>query len=333
MRPFWPPIGSEPRMAMFPDAYYLIMSLEDRAKPDLRAFRIVESAGRRGRGGDRMTTPAVHRGAGPALLAPHHPAGDRRRGAAQAARREGAVHRRRRARLAGRDVPRRRGRRDDRHRGLRRSTSPTCSARSCTATADVGRPKLDSAVEHLRAINPTIDVVAHDTADLDERVRDLRALRRHRRRHRQLPDALPRERRVALLGKPNVYGSIFRFEGQASVFCRAGDALLPVPVPEPPPPGLVPSCAEGGVLGVLPGVIGSIQATEAIKLIIGAGEPLDRPAAALRRARDALPRVKLRRDADCPVCGKHPTITELIDYEQFCGVPARSPPEEPNRWP
>ena len=123
-----------------------------------------------------------------------------------------------------------------------------------------------------------------------------------------------------LLGKPNAYGSIFRFEGQASVFATKEGPCYRCLYPEPPPPGLVPSCAEGGVLGVLPGIIGTIQATETIKLILGTGEPLIGRFLIYDALRMRFREVKLRKDADCPVCGTHPTVTELIDYEQFCGV-------------
>jgi adenylyltransferase/sulfurtransferase len=123
-----------------------------------------------------------------------------------------------------------------------------------------------------------------------------------------------------LLGKPNAYGSIFRFEGQASVFAASNGPCYRCLYPEPPPPGLVPSCAEGGVLGVLPGIIGTIQATETIKLIIGKGEPLIGRFLIYDALRMRFRELKLRKDPDCPVCGTHPTVTRLIDYEQFCGV-------------
>ena len=122
------------------------------------------------------------------------------------------------------------------------------------------------------------------------------------------------------LGKPNVYGSIFRFEGQASVFATKDGPCYRCLYPEPPPPGLVPSCAEGGVFGVLPGIIGVIQATETIKLVLGAGEPLIGRFLIYDALRMRFRELKLRKDADCPVCGTHPTVTKLIDYEQFCGV-------------
>ena len=130
-----------------------------------------------------------------------------------------------------------------------------------------------------------------------------------------------------LLGKPNAYGSIFRFDGQASVFAVKGGPCYRCLYPEPPPPGLVPSCAEGGVLGVLPGVIGIIQATEAIKLILGAGQPLVGRLLLYDALQMRFRELKLRRDPECPVCGDHPTIHALIDYDQFCGVmPTTSAP-------
>ena len=128
-----------------------------------------------------------------------------------------------------------------------------------------------------------------------------------------------------LLGKPNAYGSIFRFEGQASVFATKDGPCYRCLYPEPPPPGLVPSCAEGGVLGVLPGVIGVIQATEAIKLITGIGEPLIGRFLIYDALRMRFRELKLRKDPDCPVCGTHPTVTKLIDYEQFCGIRPAAP--------
>ena len=123
-----------------------------------------------------------------------------------------------------------------------------------------------------------------------------------------------------LLGKPNAYGSIFRFEGQASVFATKGGPCYRCLYPEPPPPGLVPSCAEAGVLGVLPGIIGTIQATETVKLILGVGEPLIGRFLVYDALRMRFRELKLRRDPECPVCGDNPTVRELIDYDQFCGV-------------
>ncbi|MEO8682945.1 MAG: rhodanese-like domain-containing protein, partial [Vicinamibacterales bacterium] len=131
---------------------------------------------------------------------------------------------------------------------------------------------------------------------------------------------------------PNAYGSIFRFEGQASVFAAKDGPCYRCLYPEPPPPGLVPSCAEGGVLGVLPGIIGVIQATETIKLIMGIGEPLVGRFLIYDALRMRFRELKLRKDADCPVCGTHPTVTQLIDYDQFCGVvppPTEAPKDVP----
>jgi adenylyltransferase/sulfurtransferase len=190
-------------------------------------------------------------------------------------------------------------------------------------TPDVGRPKLDSAKDKLLAINPNINVVTHNAALSSENAMEIFA-----------PydivvdgtDNFPTRYLVndacVLLGKPNAYGSIFRFEGQASVFATKDGPCYRCLYPEPPPPGLVPSCAEGGVLGVLPGVVGCIQATETIKLIIGAGEPLIGRFLIFDALRMKFRELKLRKDPDCPVCGTHPTVTKLIDYEQFCGVPS-----------
>jgi len=132
-----------------------------------------------------------------------------------------------------------------------------------------------------------------------------------------------------MLGKPLVYGSIYQWEGQASVFLPGQEApCYRCLFPEPPPPGTVPSCAEGGVFGVLPGIIGSVQAVEAIKLVLGVGEPLAGRLLIYDALSNEFTTVKLRWDPDCPVCGKHPTVTELIDYEAFCGLaPGQAPPE------
>jgi adenylyltransferase/sulfurtransferase len=194
-------------------------------------------------------------------------------------------------------------------------------------TSDVGRSKLDSAKDRLSDINPLIKIVTHDTAISSENALELFA-----------PydiivdgtDNFPTRYLVndacVLLNKPNVYGSIFRFEGQASVFATKEGPCYRCLYPEPPPPGLVPSCAEGGVLGVLPGVVGCIQATEAIKLIIGAGEPLIGRFLIFDALRMKFRELKLRKDPDCPVCSAHPTVTKLIDYDQFCGIyPAAEP--------
>jgi rhodanese-related sulfurtransferase len=131
-----------------------------------------------------------------------------------------------------------------------------------------------------------------------------------------------------ITGKPNAYGSIFRFEGQASVFATKDGPCYRCLYPEPPPPGLVPSCAEGGVLGILPGLVGVIQATEAIKLILGVGEPLIGRLLLVDALNMNFRQLKLRKNPDCPVCGTNPTVTELIDYDQFCGILPPSKTEE-----
>src|SRR4051812_49108575 len=189
------------------------------------------------------------------------------------------------------------------------------------STNDVGKSKLQSAKEKLNAMNPHVNVVLHDAALSSENALELFA-----------PydvivdgtDNFPTRYLVndacVILGKPNAYGSIFRFEGQASVFATKEGPCYRCLYPEPPPPGLVPSCAEGGVLGVLPGIIGCIQANETIKLIIGAGEPLVGRFLIFDALRMKFRELKLRKDPDCPVCGTHPTVTKLIDSEQFCGV-------------
>ena len=194
-------------------------------------------------------------------------------------------------------------------------------------TPDVGRPKLDSARDTLNAINPEIAVETHDTALSSENALDLLA------DYDVIVDGtdnFPTRYLVndacVILGKPNVYGSIFRFEGQVSVFATTDGPCYRCLYPEPPPPGLVPSCAEGGVLGILPGVIGTIQATEAVKLIIGVGEPLVNRFMIYDALQMRFRELKLRKDPDCPVCGDNPTVTELIDYDQFCGI---TPPLAP----
>jgi adenylyltransferase/sulfurtransferase len=188
-------------------------------------------------------------------------------------------------------------------------------------TADIGRKKLESARDSVKAINPHVQIDLHETALSSQNALDLFK-----------PydiiidgtDNFPTRYLVndacVLLGKPNAYGSIFRFEGQASVFATKGGPCYRCLYPEPPPPGLVPSCAEGGVLGVLPGIIGLIQATEAIKLILGTGEPLIGRFLIYDALRMKFRELKLRRDPECPVCGDHPTVKALIDYEQFCGL-------------
>ena len=197
-------------------------------------------------------------------------------------------------------------------------------------TPDVGRPKLDSARDRLNAINPEVTVETHDAAISSDNALDILA------DYDIIVDGtdnFPTRYLVndacVLLGKPNVYGSIVRFEGQASVFATKDGPCYRCLYPEPPPPGLVPSCAEGGVLGILPGVVGTIQATEVVKLIIGVGEPLINRFMIYDALRMRFRELKLRKDPECPVCGENPTVTELIDYEQFCGIlPASADAEE-----
>ena len=196
-------------------------------------------------------------------------------------------------------------------------------------TPDVGRSKLASAKSRLNALNPEVDVVTHELALSSKNALDLFA-------DYDLvvdgTDNFPTRYLVndacVISGKPNIYGSIFRFEGQMSVFAAAGGPCYRCMFPDPPPPGLVPSCAEGGVLGILPGVVGTIQATEAIKTILGVGELLIGRFLLFDALKMRFRELKVRKDADCPVCGDHPTVTELIDYEQFCGVVPEAPVTE-----
>src|SRR5580700_8030676 len=189
------------------------------------------------------------------------------------------------------------------------------------STKDIGRKKLDSAEEKLIALNPALKVVKHDTmltsANALDILKDYDIVA-------DGTDNFPTRYLVndacVLLGKPNVYGSIFRFEGQASVFSTKEGPCYRCLYPEPPPPGLVPSCAEGGVLGILPGLVGVIQATEVIKLILGIGEPLIGRLLLVDALAMRFRELKLRKNPDCPACGTHPTVTELIDYNQFCGI-------------
>jgi molybdopterin/thiamine biosynthesis adenylyltransferase/rhodanese-related sulfurtransferase len=189
-------------------------------------------------------------------------------------------------------------------------------------TRDVGRPKTASASETIRRLNPGVELVLHDARitssnafeiigpyDIVVDGTD------------NFPTRYLTNDACVLLRKPNVYGSIFRFEGQASVFApHLGAPCYRCLYPEPPPPGLVPSCAEGGVLGVLPGIIGTIQATEILKLVLGIGSSLMGRLLLFDALGMKFREVRLRRDPQCPLCGEHPTITRLIDYEMFCGV-------------
>jgi len=196
-------------------------------------------------------------------------------------------------------------------------------------TKDVGRRKIESARDRLEDINPHIEIETHEV-----RLTSDNALRLFENYDIVVDgtDNFPTRYLVndacVLTGKPNVYGSIFRFEGQASVFWAARGACYRCLYPEPPPPGLVPSCAEGGVLGVLPGIIGAIQANEAIKIILGTESILVNRLLLFDAWQMKFRELKLRKDPDCPICGDQPTIKELIDYEEFCGLaPGQQPPE------
>jgi len=189
-------------------------------------------------------------------------------------------------------------------------------------TSDVGKRKVVSARETLAEVNPNVEVVLHETRLSPENalgiMRDYDIIA-------DGTDNFPARYLVndacVLLGKANAYGSVFRFEGQASVFCHGDGPCYRCLYPEPPPPGLVPSCAEGGVLGILPGIIGLIQATEAIKLALGIGDVLKGRLLLYDALSMRFREMKVRRDPACPVCGDHPTVRELIDYDEFCGVP------------
>jgi molybdopterin/thiamine biosynthesis adenylyltransferase/rhodanese-related sulfurtransferase len=197
------------------------------------------------------------------------------------------------------------------------------------STADVGRKKLDSAAEKLKAINPFVNVRTFDTRLSSANALDL---------FREFDivadgtDNFPTRYLVndacVLTGKPNVYGSIFRFEGQASVFATEAGPCYRCLYPEPPPPGLVPSCAEGGVLGILPGLVGVIQATEVIKLILRKGDSLIGRLLLVDALGMKFRELKLRKNPDCPACGSHRTITKLIDYDEFCGIRGREESKE-----
>lgn len=190
-------------------------------------------------------------------------------------------------------------------------------------TKAIGRSKLESAKERMLDLNPFIQVDTYETVLTSENALDIL------RDYDVIVDGtdnFPTRYLVndacVLLGKPNVYGSIFRFEGQVSVFYAKEGPCYRCLFPTPPPPGLVPSCAEGGVLGILPGTIGTLQATETIKLILGIGEPLIGRLLLYDALQMRFEEVKLRKNPKCPVCGENPTVTELIDYEAFCGMPA-----------
>jgi adenylyltransferase/sulfurtransferase len=188
-------------------------------------------------------------------------------------------------------------------------------------TPDVGRSKLASAKDRLVAINPHIQVDTYETTLSSENALELfEPYDVILDGTDNFPTRYLTNDACVLLGKPNTYGSIFRFEGQASVFGTKNGPCYRCLYPEPPPPGLVPSCAEGGVLGVLPGIVGTIQAAEAIKLILGIGDSMVGRLLLFDALQMKFRMLKLQRDVNCPVCGDHPTVTKLIDYEQFCGI-------------
>ena len=197
------------------------------------------------------------------------------------------------------------------------------------STKDIGRKKIDSAEEKLSALNPAIKIVKHETmlssANALDILKDYDIVA-------DGTDNFPTRYLVndacVLLGKPNVYGSIFRFEGQASVFATEAGPCYRCLYPEPPPPGLVPSCAEGGVLGILPGLVGVIQATEVIKLILGKGESLVGRLLLVDALNMRFRELKLRKNPECPICGTNPTVTQLIDYDHFCGIVPEAPQEK-----
>jgi molybdopterin/thiamine biosynthesis adenylyltransferase/rhodanese-related sulfurtransferase len=196
-------------------------------------------------------------------------------------------------------------------------------------TASIGKLKVDSAKARLLDINPDIEVVTYNQPFTSENAFDIaRPWDIVVDGTDNFPTRYLTNDVCVLLGKPNVYGSIFRFEGQASVFYAKEGPCYRCLFPEPPPPGLVPSCAEGGVLGVLPGTIGTIQATEAIKLILGIGEPLIGRLLLYDALSMTLEEVRLRKNPNCVICSDHPTITQLIDYEEFCGMPGHDHEED-----
>ncbi len=194
-------------------------------------------------------------------------------------------------------------------------------------TSDVGRPKIEAAAERLRNLNPEIRIDAFETRLTSDNALDIL-------KDYDIvvdgTDNFPTRYLVndacVLLRKPNVYGSIFRFEGQISVFGYPGGPCYRCLYPEPPPPGLVPSCAEGGVLGVLPGIVGTIQAAETLKLILGKGEPLVGRLLLFDALAMRFRELKLRKNPECTVCGEHPTVTRLVDYAEFCGVRGEEAP-------
>ncbi len=195
-------------------------------------------------------------------------------------------------------------------------------------TKDVGRPKIDSAADRMQDINPDLKIDKFETALSSENA--LEILKDYDvvvDGTDNFPTRYLVNDACVILGKPNAYGSIFRFEGQATVFGYEDGPCYRCLYPEPPPPGLVPSCAEGGVLGILPAVVGSIQATETVKLILGKGETLKGRLMLYDALNMKFRELKLRRNPECPVCGDNPTIKELIDYQEFCGIPQQAAAE------
>jgi sulfur-carrier protein adenylyltransferase/sulfurtransferase len=194
-------------------------------------------------------------------------------------------------------------------------------------TKDVGRAKIAAAADRLRDLNPEIQIDTYETRLTSDNALDLF------KPYDIIVDGtdnFPTRYLVndacVILGKPNVYGSIFRFEGQATIFAYPGGPCYRCLYPEPPPPGLVPSCAEGGVLGVLPGIVGSIQAAETLKLILGAGDSLVGRLLLFDALAMKFRELKLRKNPECPACGDHPTVKKLIDYEEFCGIRGEEAP-------
>jgi adenylyltransferase/sulfurtransferase len=190
------------------------------------------------------------------------------------------------------------------------------------ATGNVGIPKVESAKQRIAQINPNVEVVTYNhPINRDNVLGILQGYDIVIDGTDNFPTRYLVNDAAVMLGKANIYGSIFRFDGQVTVFDpKRGGPCYRCLYPEPPPPGMVPSCAEGGVLGVLPGTVGLLQATEAVKLIIGNGKPLLGRLLLFNALDMSFRELKVRRDPSCPLCGEHPTITELIDYEQFCGM-------------
>ncbi|MDR2825243.1 MAG: molybdopterin-synthase adenylyltransferase MoeB [Deltaproteobacteria bacterium] len=197
------------------------------------------------------------------------------------------------------------------------------------STKDIGRPKTASARDSIRGLNPHVNVVAHNTSLTSQNALDIL------RDYDVVVDGTDNFQTrylvndaCVMLNIPNVYGAIFQFEGQAGIFNAENGPCYRCLYPAPPPPGLVPSCGEGGVVGVLPGIIGCIQACEVIKLIVGGGVTLAGRLLLFDAWNMKFSEIKLERDPDCPICGKHPTIHELVDYEQFCGLKKEETPVE-----